>query len=328
MRVDHTRRSFLLIAGAAAVSGLAACSRKVSAQGTATASTKASTTPVPTPSSTSATPTPTPSASTTAATGSPVHVSLLNSDGDVRGVGMPIIAFFDVAPTDAKAFNAATVVKVNGTPVPGNWYFEPTSHAGAVLEAHWRPQTYWPAHSAIHLDLPVKGVSAGTGLVFDDSLTLDMSTGIAYIGTFDAVSLQMAVTADGAAFGSYPVSLGAASTPTASGVKVIMEKGLDISMSGPGYYDPHVLDTQRLTYGGEYLHSAPWNVANIGHRSTSNGCTNLLPADAVKLYNTFEIGDVFVYPNANGPAMTLGAGYGDWNLTWAQWQTGGVLPPV
>ncbi len=238
---------------------------------------------------------------------------------------MPIIAFFDVAPTDAKAFNAATVVTVNGAVAEGNWFFEASDHGIGALEAHWRPQFYWPAHARIHMDLPVKGLSAGAGLVFDDSLTLDMSTGVAYIGHIDANTLQMTVTADGAPFGSYPVSLGLPATPTANGTKVIMEKGADISMRGPTYYDAHVKFTQRLTYGGEYLHSAPWNTKNIGHRSTSNGCTNLLPADAQTLFNTFEIGDVFIYSNTNGPAMTLGAGYGDWNVAWSTWQTGGAL---
>ena len=60
---------------------------------------------------------------------------------------------------------------------------------------------------------------------------------------------------------TFPVSLGYPNTPTKRGVKVIMEKGLDISMRGPGYYDPGVKFTQRLTYGGEYLHSAPWNLS-------------------------------------------------------------------
>jgi len=318
----RSRRAFLAFGGAAALAGLAACTSKIAgrslgppAAGTSTTATSAvSGSPTPTP-------TPTPASN-------PVHVSLLNSDGDVRGVGMPIVAFFDVAPTSAKAFNAATVVTVNGSPVQGNWYFETTARTGSVLEAHWRPETYWPGHAKIHMDLPIKGLSAGPGLAFDNDLTLDFSTGVAYVSTVDASTLQMTVSADGAPAGTYPVSLGAVATPTAHGVKVIMEKGLDISMRGPGYYDPHVKFTQRLTYGGEYLHSAPWNVANIGHRSTSNGCTNLLPADAEKLYNTFEIGDVFVYPNANGPAMTLPAGYGDWNVDWATWQTGGLLPPV
>jgi len=238
---------------------------------------------------------------------------------------MPIIAFFNVAPTDAKAFNAATKVTVNGAPVEGNWYFEHTAHAGAALEAHWRPATYWPAHAEIHMDLPVKGLAAGAGLAYDNSLTLDFSTGVAYVGTIDATTLRMTVTADNQPFGTYPVSLGAANTPTARGIKVIMEKGLDIRMTGPGYDDPHVKFTQRLTYGGEYLHAAPWNTANIGKRSTSNGCTNLLVADAQKLYSTFEIGDVFIYPNASGPAMTLGDGYGDWNVPYSAWKTGGAL---
>jgi L,D-transpeptidase catalytic domain len=83
--------------------------------------------------------------------------------------------------------------------------------------------------------------------------------------------------------------------------------------------------TQRLTYDGEYLHSAPWNTYNIDHGvDSSNGCTNLHDADAKKLYDFLEIGDVVNYPNASGPRMTLGEGYGDWNLSWQQWQTGGM----
>jgi lipoprotein-anchoring transpeptidase ErfK/SrfK len=254
-----------------------------------------------------------------------VHVSLLESDGGVYGVGMPIIAWFNVAPTDATAFAKATTVTVNGTKVPGAWYFERTSHAGSAMEAHYRPQSYWPGHAKIHLELPVQGLSAGPGLSFDDSLTLDISTGPALFATVDAHSLRMTVKSDGHLIGVYPVSLGAPNTRTMRGIKVIMEKGLDIPMRGPGYYDPHVQYTQRLTYGGEYLHSAPWNIANLGKRSTSNGCTNLSPAVAKGLYGLMRIGDVVSYPNANGPQMQLGSGYGDWNLSWGEWQTGGAV---
>jgi lipoprotein-anchoring transpeptidase ErfK/SrfK len=104
-----------------------------------------------------------------------------------------------------------------------------------------------------------------------------------------------------------------------------MEKGASICMSGPGYNECGVKWTQRLTYGGEYLHSAPWNVGNIGRFDSSNGCTNLRPADAQRLYNFLGIGDVVIYPNANGPRMQLGMGYGDWNVPWTQWLTGGVV---
>jgi lipoprotein-anchoring transpeptidase ErfK/SrfK len=254
-----------------------------------------------------------------------VHVSLLENDGGTYGVGMPIIAWFDRAPTDASAFAKATAVTVNGKPIAGGWYFEHTAHAGAALEGHFRPQTYWPGHSAIEMNLPVAGLSAGPGLSFDNSLTLSIHTGAANILTVDANSLHMTVMSDGRLYGTFPVSLGAANTPTARGTKVIMEKGADISMRGPGYYDPHVQWTQRLTYGGEYLHSAPWNIANLGVRSTSNGCTNLSPTVAKQLFGFLEIGDVVSFPNANGPAMQLGQGYGDWNVDWATWSTGGSV---
>ncbi|MFL6163658.1 MAG: L,D-transpeptidase [Jatrophihabitantaceae bacterium] len=265
------------------------------------------------------------SGSETSAATRPVHVSLLEGDGGVYGVGMPIIAWFDVAPTSGVAFAQATKVTVNGKQVPGAWYFEHSSHAGSALEAHYRPQAYWPGHARIHLELPVQGLSAGPGLAFDDSLTLDINTGAATFAAVNAGTLRMTVKSDGRLVGVYPVSLGAPNTRTTRGIKVIMEKGLDIPMRGPGYFDPHVQWTQRLTYGGEYLHSAPWNIANLGKRSTSNGCTNLSPTVAKQLYGLMRVGDVVSYPNANGPQMQLGSGYGDWNVSWGQWLTGGVV---
>jgi lipoprotein-anchoring transpeptidase ErfK/SrfK len=254
-----------------------------------------------------------------------VHVSLLENDGGQYGVGMPIIAWFNVAPTNAKAFANATVVTVNGKAVRGAWYFEHTAHTGSAMEAHYRPVAYWPARAKIDMQLPVKGLSAGRGLAYDDSLTLSIRIGASHISTVNASTLMMSVVTDGKPYGTFPVSLGASNTPTLRGTKVIMEKGLDISMRGPGYFDPHVQYTQRLTYGGEYLHSAPWNVGNLGVRSTSNGCTNLSPSVAKQLYGYLEIGDVVKFPNANGPAMQLGSGYGDWNVPWTAWVTGGAV---
>ena len=102
----------------------------------------------------------------------------------------------------------------------------------------------------------------------------------------------MTVVSDGKPYGTFPVSLGATNTPTARGTKVIMEKGASICMRGPGYYECGVKYTQRLTYGGEYLHSAPWNLGNIGRFDSSNGCTNLRPADAKQLYDFLGVGDV------------------------------------
>ncbi len=267
-----------------------------------------------------------PSASKSAKPSKPVHVSLQMSDGTQVGVGMPVIAYLSRPIKDAKAFADATRVTVNGAPVRGGWYFEYKSGLpGRPVEADFRLQNYWPGHARIHLSLPVKGLSAGTGLAFDNSLTLDFTTGAANVLTVDDAAHTVAVQSDAKDWGTFRTSLGATDTPTKRGTKVIMEKGASICMSGPGYHECGVKFTQRLTYDGEYLHAAPWNLANIARGvDSSNGCTNLIPRDAKTLYDFLEIGDVVEYPNASGPRMTLGAGYGDWNLSWGQWQTGGL----
>jgi lipoprotein-anchoring transpeptidase ErfK/SrfK len=266
--------------------------------------------------------------STSAKPATPVHVSTALADGQQVGIGMPIIAFLSRPIKDARAFAKATTVTVNGSKVNGAWYFETKADdPGHPIEADYRMSSYWPGHARIHLNLPVKGVSAGPGLAFDDSLTLDFSTGPANVLTVDDATHKVTVQSDGKDWGTFPTSLGASRTPTKRGVKVIMEKVPTTCMHDTDntYYECGIKYDQRLTYSGEYLHSAPWNVYNIEHGvDSSNGCSNLLPDDAIKLYNFLEVGDVVQYPNAPGPMMTMGDGYGDWNLSWPQWQTGGM----
>jgi lipoprotein-anchoring transpeptidase ErfK/SrfK len=260
-----------------------------------------------------------------------VHVTGFPDDQTV-GVGMPIIADFNKKITSAKAFVADTKVTVNGKPADGAWDFEYSDRAsGHVMEAHYREQNYWPAHAHIHVSFNLKGQSAGRhgkrGLVFDGKLTsLDFRTGARTIATVDQSTHEMTVMSDGKLYGKFPVSLGTAQTPTRRGVKVIMEQLPTVCMSDTAdtYYECGIKWDQRLTYDGEYLHAAPWN-GSIGSADLSNGCTNLTTDDAERLYHFMRIGDVVDYPNADGPQMQLGDGYGDWNVSWSQWQTGGAL---
>ena len=257
-----------------------------------------------------------------------VHIKLLNADGSVFGIGMPEIAYFSRKIHSGAALQKATTVTVNGHAAKGAWFFERSAaFKGYPVEGHFRLQHYWPANSKIFIKIPAKGLSAGGNMVYDDSLTSSWRTGASHIATVDDSSHTLTLTVNGKTEGTYPVSLGASNTPTRRGTKVIMEKGASICMSGPGYDECGIQWTQRLTYDGEYLHSAPWNISNINNGvDSSNGCTNLLPSDAQKLYGLLRIGDVVNYPNANGPAMQLGNGYGDWNVSWSQWLTGGYAP--
>ncbi len=314
------RRRLLALAGLGAAGAvLGACSKSPSASWNAGAgSTPGSASPSPSP-----TGTPTPS-------GAPVHIRLYEADGSTYGVGMPIIAYLSAKITDSRAFSEATKVTVNGQAAQGAWYFQnSTIYKDAPIEAHYRLQDYWPGHAQIHMDLPVQGLSAGPGFVFDNSLTLDMNTGPKQIVQVDGKAERMVVTADDKNVFTFPVSLGAAKTPTFSGVKVVMEKNKLQRMvnTTPGQqYDLKVPWSVRLTNSGEFIHSASWNGGNIGQRSTSHGCTNLRDADAKKYFDFAQIGDVAIYSNTGGPAMPSWDGYGDWNVSWPTWQQGGIVP--
>ena len=268
-----------------------------------------------------------------------VHVSSLQSDGATYGVGMPIVLFFSPPPTDSTEFTKAVKVTVDGRSADGAWFWEQPTHDEVVsntIEAHYRMPDYWPAHSRIHVDVPIKGLSAGKGLVYSGALTsLDFSIGAKHVSTVDGHTEKMHVYSDNKLVRTIAVSLGKADTPTFTGVKVVMQKGEDapnssklrpdgaVRMVGPGY-DEIVDWSVRITRSGEYVHAAPWN-GLIGRTSTSNGCTNLFPDPAKWFYNFARVGDVVTYQNTGGDRMPSWDGFGDWNVSWPQWQQGGLL---
>ena len=317
-----SRRRVLGLAGLGAANAalLAACGKPVWTDGNNPATSG--------PNGGGPTPTVTPTDGLPKGSGKPVHVRLLQGDGSKWGVGMPIIAYLSSDIADAHTFAKATKVKVNGSPVDGAWYFQQSAiYKDFPVEAHYRLEDYWPANASIRMDLPVQGLSGGTGFVFDNSLTLDMKTGPRNITEVDGATFKLTATSDGNPVFSFPVSLGKAATPTFNGVKVVITKAAVQRMVGtdPGaQYDLEVPWSVRLTNSGEFIHSASWNGGNIGVRSTSHGCTNLTEAAAKQYYDFAQIGDVTVYTNTGGPTMPSWDGYGDWNLAWATWRAGGI----
>lgn len=268
-----------------------------------------------------------------------VHVSSLLSDGMTYGVGMPIVLYFRPMPTSSEAFTNAVKVTVNGAAAPGKWYWEQplaSEKSDHVVEAHYRMQNPWPAHSLVHVKIPIQGLSAGPGKVFSGALnSLTFHIGAAHISTVNAISKNMTITSDGKTVKTIKVSLGAAATPTYNGTKVVMQKGEDlpgtnhlrpdgaVRMVGPGY-DEIVDWSVRVTQSGEYVHAAPWNT-HLGQLNTSNGCTNLSVANGKWFYQFSRVGDIVRYEGTDGTAMPSWDGLGDWNLPWAEWSSGGLL---
>lgn len=262
--------------------------------------------------------------------GTPVHVSLYEGDGQTYGVAMPLIAYFSTPITDASVFKQVTTVTVNGRPVVGAWYFEHSSRTTEAMEAHFRLPVYWPAHATIQLNLPVSGLWAGAGLVFDDSLSLTVHTGAAQVVKVDGkpgVDTMWAYS-DGRLVRVLKVSLGAAKTPTFLGTAVVISKSnpqLMQSTPGEAYYRIEVPWSVRVTYDGEFLHDAYWN-DQLGQVNLSHGCTNLSPADAQWYYSWSRVGDPVTWVNTGtSKVLPVEDGYGDWNLSWTAYSAGGLV---
>jgi lipoprotein-anchoring transpeptidase ErfK/SrfK len=100
-----------------------------------------------------------------------------------------------------------------------------------------------------------------------------------------------------------PASMGKPSRPTPVGSFSALEKqrtvtfdsrtiGIPLS-SSEGY----LIQGQyavRVTWGGVYVHSAPWSVDSQGNSNVSHGCINLSPDNAAWYFNTVSVGDPIV----------------------------------
>jgi lipoprotein-anchoring transpeptidase ErfK/SrfK len=142
---------------------------------------------------------------------------------------------------------------------------------------------------------------------------------------------QLTVSRDGKVLRKIPISLGKPSTPSSSGTTVIIEKFVHTIFDtfeelGPelGYRTP-IDYAMRLTWGGEYIHAAPWSVASQGHRNVSHGCINMSDAHAKWLFELASVGDPVVTKGTERK-LKNGNGWTHWNMTWDEYVAGSALP--
>lgn len=248
-------------------------------------------------------------------------------DGETVGVGMPVIVTFDLPVTDRALFEKH--MHVSSTPSQrGSWYWL------SDREAHWRPTSYWKAGTDVSVDLDVNSLPAGNGIYGQESRSIDFSIGDSVVSRVDVRTHTMRTFVNGRLARTIPISAGKAGWETRSGTKVIIEKfrrkrmnaaTIGVDKDDPEYYD--LADVQyalRVTYSGEFLHAAPWSTGSQGSANVSHGCVGMSLADAAWLYDRTSRGDV-VEVTGSDRSMTLENGYGDWNLSAADWKTGSAL---
>jgi lipoprotein-anchoring transpeptidase ErfK/SrfK len=253
-------------------------------------------------------------------------------DNQVYGVGAPIVLTFGKAiPEDQRAAVQRRLF-VQTTPAQeGIWnWLSPT-------EVHYRPKDYWQTGTKIALRALFGGVPLGNGAYGGSDLTVDASVATSAVRLeVDDKSKTLTVTQDGKVIKTIPASLGKATTPTSTGNMVIMTRAaqeiFDSATTGimpgqPGYYKETVFYTLRLTWGGQYIHAAPWSTGAQGSYDVSHGCTNISMNDAQWLYGVVHVGDPVVVKNTGSP-LKWGDGWTDWNESWDEYVKGSAIPYV
>ena len=252
------------------------------------------------------------------------------------GVGQPLAVIFSSPVRDRAAAERALSVQTEPA-VIGSWYwFDDRT-------VHYRPRQYWQPGTRITLRAGVYGVDLGGGLYGETDRETTLTIGRSKIAVIDDRTKQMVVHVDGKKVLTAPVSMGRPGSVTVngkkisfrtqSGIHVAQEKYAVKQMSSATYglptdaalgYDSRIPLAVRISNSGEFVHSAPWSVADQGRRNVSHGCVNLPPRAAEWFYRNFGYGDVVDIRNT-GATLRADDGFGDWNIPWDRWTAGSAL---
>jgi lipoprotein-anchoring transpeptidase ErfK/SrfK len=260
------------------------------------------------------------------------HLTALLSpgDGDVVGVGSPVVVRLSRPVLEKQRAMVQSRLAVSTTPsVVGAW------HWMNAQELHWRPPTYWKAHSSVTVSSHLDGLYLGHGVWGAGDHRTHFRIGDSHISRVDAARHQMYVYNNGTLIHTYPISAGNDKYPTKSGVHITFEKSQVVTMdsatvgiprdSPDGYYEKVYWDV-RISYGGAFVHAAPWSVASQGVVNVSHGCVNMAPASAEWFYNWSQRGDIVDVYNTLAPPDTADPGMADWNMSWKEWVAGDADP--
>ncbi len=253
--------------------------------------------------------------------------SIAPLNNETVGVGMPVIVTFDIGVTDRAAIERH--LSVDTKPVQaGSWHWISDN------EVHWRPKTYWKAGTDVVVHADINSVAAGNGIYGQESRVSRFHVGNAVIMKTNIAAHTMKVFQNGKLLRTLPVTGGDPGHLTRSGIKVIIEKfrskRMDAATTGvpvgsPDYYNiANVEYAQRVTYSGEFIHAAPWSVGSQGSANVSHGCVGMSTSNAAWLYSITKRGDV-VDVTGTPRRMEPTNGYGDWNLSWRDYQAGSAL---
>lgn len=244
-------------------------------------------------------------------------------NGETVGVGQPIAVYFDEPIADKRAAEDAITITTD-PPVEGAFYWFSSK------EVHWRPAQFWEPGARVTVEIHDYGKHFGNGVYGQEDRTSHFTIGDSFIARADGATHQMTVEINGRLVRTMPISMGRPNFPSANGIHVVTERNatkiMDSTTFGlaldAGGYIAKVQWATRISNSGEFVHSAPWSVAQQGNSNVSHGCINLSPENAKWFFDNVKKGDVVINVNTGGPELKPWDGFGDWQIPWGQWVSG------
>ncbi|MGH3870974.1 MAG: L,D-transpeptidase [Pseudonocardiaceae bacterium] len=260
---------------------------------------------------------------TTVAPRTLTYPSINPTDGQTVGVGQPLAIYFD-EPVANKQEAEKSITVTTSPPVEGAFYWFSNK------EVHWRPQQFWQPGTKVTVEIRVYGKDLGNGVYGQLDRTSHFTIGDSFIARADGATHQMAVEINGQVARTMPISMGRPDFASANGTHVVTERNatkvMDSTTFGlaldAGGYIAKVQWATRISNSGEFVHAAPWSVAQQGNSNVSHGCINLSPENAKWFFDNVKKGDVVINTNTGGPTLKPWDGFGDWQISWGQWVSG------
>ncbi|MER7889409.1 Ig-like domain-containing protein [Micromonospora sp. NPDC094482] len=248
-------------------------------------------------------------------------------DDKTYGVAMPVVTEFHpgIPKKDRAAVQKRMFVRTD-PPQPGAWHWVSNG-----TQAYYRAPEYWKPGTTITVRIALAGVPLSNGRYGDVDRKATGKIGQSFVMKVDNSTKQMSVYEDGKLVRALPVSLGKKSTPSSSGTMVVMEKKESTvfdTRDDPNPANRYVTEidfAQRLTWGGEYIHAAPWSEHVQGRQNVSHGCVNVSMANARWLFGKTKVGDPITVKGTERK-LAAGNGWTAWSLSWSEFVKGSALP--
>ena len=199
--------------------------------------------------------------------------------GEVVGGKRAVDIYFGAPVADQEAA-AANISVVSSPATSGYVQWVDDRHA------QWIPNDHWARGASVTVTAP------------GSRSTFSISNDVTAYGDVDGHTFTVSIGGD--VVRSMPASYGKPGFDTPRGTFSVLEKATNIVMdsstigipvdSAEGYrltVDYGI----RLTWGGIYVHSAPWSVGSQGYSNVSHGCINLSTDNAAWYYNVVQVGD-------------------------------------